>query len=98
MASVEVTFTDQVLFVSVVVNVSTTWPELSTILIVTGWPLSASVVVPAMAKPALAALALTTLLLTMVSIAIVGGVSSTLIAWEASAERPAAFDTSAVSV
>ena len=44
--------------VKVVVNVSTTWPELSTILTVTGWPVSASDVVPAIVNPALAALAL----------------------------------------
>ena len=86
------------LFVSVVVNVSTTWPELSMILTVTGWPFSASDTVPAMANPAPAAPALTTLLLAMVSIAIVGGVSSTLIVREASAGSPNALDTSAVSV
>jgi len=44
------------------------------ILTVTGWPFSASDVVPAMTKPALAVLALTRLFLAMVSIAIVGGV------------------------
>ena len=98
MASDEVTFTDQVLFVSVVVNVSTIWPELSMILTVTGCPFSASDTVPAIANPVLAALTLTTSFLTMVLIAIVGGVSSTLIVRDASAGSPAAFDGSAVSV